>query len=245
LRWNATNVRAVYLNGEGVPGESSREVCPEQNTVYELRVEDTSGNVTTRTLTVAVLPADRVPVRFWSEQYTLNPNTCTSLHWSVVNVEAVYLDDGDSERGVEGVDDEPVCPEGDVTYTIRAVARDGKSSTRSITLDVGQPTLRTNEVIAQAVVRGVDRVNDLDASQGGEQPGWLMTVDGVNPLFRGAGDCCQAALTLQIPQTYSNGSFPVDWPISPGQLVEFRAACLNANCTLPQGTPFYLRLRSN
>jgi hypothetical protein len=105
--------------------------------------------------------------------------------------------------------------------------------------------LRPNEAIAQAVVRGVERVADVDPILGGDQPGWLLTVDGVNPLFRGPGDCCQAALTLQVPQVYTTGTSAVDWPISEGQLVEFRALCLNATCSLPQGTSFYLRLRSN
>jgi hypothetical protein len=245
LRWRATNVRAVYLNGEGVPGESAREVCPDQDTLYELRVEDTNGNVTTGTLTVSVVPADRILIRFWSEQYTLNPDTCTTLHWAVQGVQAVYLDDGESERGVDGVYDELVCPEGNTTYTIRAVAPDGRSSTKTVTLEVGEPSLRPNEAIAQAVVRGVERVADVDPVLGGDQAGWLLTVDGVYPLFRGPGDCCQAALTLQVPQVFTTGNNAVDWPISAGQLVEFRALCLNAICSLPQGTPFYLRLRSN
>ena len=245
LRWKATNVRAVYLNGEGVPGEAIRQECPGQTTLYELRVEDTSGNVSTRTLTVSVVPAGQVLIRLWSEQYTLNPGTCTTIHWSVNNVQAVYLDDGASERGVNGVDSLSVCPAGDTTYTIRAVAPDGGSSEKAITLDVGQPSLRPNEAIVQAVVRSVNRTTDVDPVLGGDQPGWLLTVDGVNPLFRGPGDCCQAALTLQVPQAYTTGGNPVDWPISAGQLIEFRGLCLNASCSMPQGTPFYLRLRSN
>ena len=148
----------------------------------------------------------------------------------------------ETERGVNGVDSLSVCPEGDTTYTIRAVAPDGRSSEKAITLDVGQPSLRPNEAIVQAVVRSVNRTDDVDPVLGGDQPGWLLTVDGVNPLFRGPGDCCQAALTLQVPQAYTTGSNPVDWPISAGQLVEFRGLCLNASCSMPQGTPFYLRL---
>ena len=44
LRWRAVNVRAVYLYTQGVPqgvpGESSQQVCPQVDTTYELRVEN-------------------------------------------------------------------------------------------------------------------------------------------------------------------------------------------------------------
>ena len=30
---------------------------------------------------------------FWAEHYRLRPGECTTLHWSVTNVRAVYLDD--------------------------------------------------------------------------------------------------------------------------------------------------------
>jgi hypothetical protein len=242
LRWRATNVRAVYLNGDGVPGESTREVCPDQATLCSC-VEDTNGNVTTRTLTVSVVPAGASSSGSGRAIYAQPKHSlrCTGRF----RRPGVYLDDGERERGVDGVDDEPVCPEANTNYTIRAVAPDGRTTTKTVTLEVGQPSLRPNETIAQALVRSVERVTDVDPILGGDQAGWILTVDGVNPLFRGPGDCCQAALTLQVPQVYTTGNNPVDWPISAGQLVEFRALCLNASCSLPQGTPFYLRLRSN
>jgi uncharacterized protein YraI len=38
LRWNVENARAVYLNGEGVVGNSSLQVCPSSTTTYSLLV---------------------------------------------------------------------------------------------------------------------------------------------------------------------------------------------------------------
>lgn len=244
LRWKATNVRAVYLNDEGVPGEASRQVCPGETTSYVLRVDDSSGSVSTRTITVSVVPSNRILIRFWADQYTLNPGACTTLYWAVENVQAVYMETEEGERGVPGVSQERVCPEYSTDFTIVATAPDGRSDQKTVSLDVGAPTLSGGEVIAQAVVRSVDRVDDADDTAAGNQPGWKLLVDGVNPLFRGPGDCCQAALTLQLPQVFTSGRYAVDWPISPGQQIEFRSVCLNSSCLFRQGNPFYLLLRS-
>ena len=43
LRWRATDVQAVYLNNQGVQGESSQTVCPTADTSYELRVDSRRG----------------------------------------------------------------------------------------------------------------------------------------------------------------------------------------------------------
>ncbi len=245
LRWRANNVLGVYLNGEGVAGESTRQVCPTVTTVYELLVEDLNGALSHKNVTINVAGSDEVLVRFWADQYTMNPSACTTLRWNVESVQAVYLDTPDGERGVPGVSQEQVCPTGDVSYTLTATTADGRSGSKTISLDVGQPTLGANEVIAQGVVRAVTRNNDIDPASAGDQPGYSLVVDGMNPLYRGPGDCCQAAATLQLLSNYTGGSQSVDWPISSGQWVEFRAVCTNSTCTFQQGTPFYLRLRSN
>ena len=59
LRWRAVDVREVFLNNDGVAGESSQEVCPEVTTPYELRVINTDGTTTTKRLTVTVVAAGR------------------------------------------------------------------------------------------------------------------------------------------------------------------------------------------
>ncbi len=53
LEWWVENATAVYLNGEGVAGEESREVCPLVTTTYTLHIEAPSGN-TDRVLTLIV-----------------------------------------------------------------------------------------------------------------------------------------------------------------------------------------------
>jgi hypothetical protein len=54
LHWSVQYVTAVYLDGEGVAGEGSREVCPPETTTYNLHVEAPGGNVD-RAVTVGVV----------------------------------------------------------------------------------------------------------------------------------------------------------------------------------------------
>jgi hypothetical protein len=54
LRWDVENVRAVYLDGRGVTGHGTREVCPEETSTYTLRVVLTDGSIQDQTLTITV-----------------------------------------------------------------------------------------------------------------------------------------------------------------------------------------------
>jgi hypothetical protein len=54
LRWTATNAREVYLNGQGIAGETSREICPEQTTTYTLRVVGYDNSQVESSVTVNV-----------------------------------------------------------------------------------------------------------------------------------------------------------------------------------------------
>ena len=56
LRWDVEHVKAVYLDGEGVAGHDTRQVCPAQTTKYTLRVVTADGDVY-RTVTITVTPA--------------------------------------------------------------------------------------------------------------------------------------------------------------------------------------------
>jgi hypothetical protein len=246
LRWRATNVTAVYLDNEGVAGEASKVVCPETTTTYKLRVESSSGS-TTKELIISVVPAEAIVIKFWAEQYTLPTNGCTTLHWSVENVQEVYLDVTGQEEGVAGSGTRGVCPEGIQFYIVRAVASDDRSATKDITLQAGDPAMSTNEVIAQAIVNNVTYVDDLDPYGPGNLQGWRLLLDGVNPLFKGSGDCCETTITLQITQAQASGAYGsfIDWPINIGQLIEFRAFCTAGVCNLDTNRAFYLKLRSD
>jgi hypothetical protein len=248
LHWRAQGVRAVYLNGEGVTGEDSRSVCPQTTTTYVLRVVNDDNTSASRSLTVAVLPGSGIPLHFWADQYTISPGNCTNLYWSVEGVQAVYVGETGSEQGVPGVGSRQVCPVGRVSYTIQATTTDGRSDSKQLILQGQEPSMGANEVIAHASVREVVRTTDVSPTTAGEQPGWNIVVDGVDVLFSGETNCCQDSMTLRIPQGLVEQQavfgVPIDWPINPGQLVEFRAICSDVDCNLDAGPPMYLHLRS-
>jgi hypothetical protein len=54
LSWGVENVSAVFLNGEGVPGQYSREVCPRATTTYTLLVILRNGSTTSQVITITV-----------------------------------------------------------------------------------------------------------------------------------------------------------------------------------------------
>jgi hypothetical protein len=61
LRWDVEYATAVYLNGGGVPGHGTQQVCPTSTTTYDLHVEAPGGNVD-RSVTINVsAPPDTTP----------------------------------------------------------------------------------------------------------------------------------------------------------------------------------------
>lgn len=62
LKWEVANIRAVYLNGEGVVGSGTKRVCPTSSTTYVLRVELLSGGTAERSVEIKVTAgATRTP----------------------------------------------------------------------------------------------------------------------------------------------------------------------------------------
>ncbi len=55
LRWDVENVRAVYLNGEGVVGHDQRQICPATTTTYKLRVVRLDGTEQIFEITITVV----------------------------------------------------------------------------------------------------------------------------------------------------------------------------------------------
>jgi hypothetical protein len=236
-------VRSVWLNHdglhEGVAGVDQRSVTPSTTTTYVLEVDTGSGTVTKQT-TVYVLPANSIIMSFWAEQYALaDSSACTTLHWSVQNVQAVYFTDpanGTAEQGVKGESSKDVCPGGNALYKLRAVAADGTTKTKTVLLQAPPPAPNTNEVYAQGLITKVEAVTDADTTFGGNQPGWKLTIDGVNPI-KGTGP--QQAITIGVPQNYvtdNPAAYPswIDWPLQPGQTVEFHATCDATSCHLKE-----------
>lgn len=251
LRWETSDVSAVFLDDTGVPGVATKEFCPTATTLYTLRVERAGSSPTLKSLTIKVLAVAQIPMRFWAEQYTLQPSKCTNLHWSVENVEAVYLEKGSGEEGVGGNGVVQVCPAGPTQFfTLRVQASEERTEIRRITLAVLDPAasgLQANDVIIQGIVNNISTLSDADPTIDGNQPGYQVTIDGINPLFTGTANCCQAVVALQVTavQTGDNMVEVVDWPVNPGQFIEFRGVCSGGVCSMPVTKSFYFKLRSD
>jgi hypothetical protein len=239
----------VYLDDAGVDGVATKQVCPTETTTYELRVEWAGGSVT-KSVTIKVLTSEKIAMRFWAEQYALETAACTNLHWSVEDVTGVFLKKpAEDEEGVAGNGDYEACPTGSSQiFTLRAEASEGRTETRQITLrvfDPAAPNLQANEVIAQGVVNDVLAFTDADPSAPGNQAGFEVVIDGINPLFSANSECCQAVVKLHITKTRTaeSAAETVDWPVSTGQFVEFRGICTDSTCATV-ARPSYFKLRS-
>lgn len=92
LNWSTENVQAVYLyeqgqtwQDHGVVGSGTRQVCPQQTTVYELRVVKQDGSVEIRQIQINVTPVVNAPV---INQFSVDPSKqeigqCVRLVWNV------------------------------------------------------------------------------------------------------------------------------------------------------------------
>jgi hypothetical protein len=133
LRWDVDNVRAIYLDGQGVTGHETRRVCPSSTTTYTLRAMTSSGDVV-RSVTVNVsLPPPVLDFR--ADSTTIMRGDCTTLRWDAEYVQALYLDGSQ----VSSHANRQVCPSFTTTYNLQVVAESG-NFTRSITVSVIQPT---------------------------------------------------------------------------------------------------------
>jgi hypothetical protein len=97
LGWQTENVREVRLDGELVPVEGSRQVCPrEPSKIYRLTAVTDTGVTIEQTVTVSVPPTlpppPEVQVDFTADQPGIAYGSCTTLRWAVNTAQAVMLD---------------------------------------------------------------------------------------------------------------------------------------------------------
>jgi hypothetical protein len=244
LSWNVTDVKEVRLNGEGVAGVATQQVCPGSTADFELTVVTNADQTLTKRITITVQSSGPV---FWADQYALPPGACTTLHWSALNVQSVYLDG----EGVSGVDQrDQVCPDVDSQfYTLEVNSADGTQKQLQLVLTTnGYPPLAANEVIAQGAVRElVGGQTDVNPNEPGDQPGYRVVIDGVRTLYAGTPGYSQGTVTLGVPQSFIDGAGSgegLHWPVHATQPVEFRATCDGATCWVDFTTDAYLYWRA-
>mgnify|MGYP001424556479 CR=1 FL=1 len=150
LYWNVDNVREVYFNDEGVIGHDRRQVCPNSNADYSLRVVHSDGRSEMHSVSITVWPtATPTPVppmeftpvfavaSFLANTTSIIMGECVTLYWNVEGVREVYF-------GVYGYQMEPVtggearvrCPTETTTYGLRIIHIDGREEMLTITVTV-------------------------------------------------------------------------------------------------------------
>lgn len=129
LRWDVRNVQAVYLNNEGVPGVSAREVCPGATQTYTLTVIRRDGGQETRQVTINVNapPSPQQPPairRFSVSSNLISPGSCLSFSWSADNAQGVNLlrNGGAIVAGGPSVGSAQDCPDAVGLYEYKLVA---------------------------------------------------------------------------------------------------------------------------
>lgn len=93
FNWNVTNVNAVYFypqgqpyQGFGVAGQGGKQMCPNNTTVYELRVEKRDGSVEVRQIQINVNAVAGAPViaEFRSSpEFDLDAGQCATFQWRI------------------------------------------------------------------------------------------------------------------------------------------------------------------
>jgi hypothetical protein len=98
LRWDVRNVQAVFLDGEGVPGVSQRDVCPGQTTTYNLVAVKHDGGQDSRQATVEVRNAPPPPPVQWPqiERFSVSsneirPGECVTFEWRTDDADGANL----------------------------------------------------------------------------------------------------------------------------------------------------------
>jgi heat shock protein HslJ len=97
------------------------------------------------TATPIPLPPTATPsaqISFWAERTNIDQGQCTTLRWSVENVQGVWVyPQGERYHRFPrtGQGSEQVCPMRTTTYEMRVLLRDGATTFREVTINVAGP----------------------------------------------------------------------------------------------------------
>lgn len=146
LRWDVQNVKAVYLNDQGVAGKGSQQVCPTSTTTYTLRVVKQDDSQETRQVTVnvnTVPPPGPFINEFTVNRNQINAGECVDLRWSTTNANSINLLRGGTQLNVNAPPNgsQPDCPPGPglYDYELRAYGNGETSQRLSVTVYGPQP----------------------------------------------------------------------------------------------------------
>lgn len=162
---------------------------------------------------------------FYADRTTLRVGECTTFHWRVENVVAVYfyaLGEDWQQQGVGGIDQRARCPVITTTFALRVISQNGASSTRQIAVQVtGQqiPQIRRFDLSPSDRIRVPDcvsltwevqgQVNQVRLRRNGN---WLWESA---PMIGSLRDCPQepGAYDYALEARGENGAYEVHRPL--------------------------------
>lgn len=218
LRWDVDNVRAVYLDGQGVGGHDSRLVCPSSTTTYNLRAVTNSGDIN-RSVTINI----RIPppaIEFTVDSSTLVLGECATLRWALAYVSSMSLDGASiSNPGAK-----QVCPASTTSYTLHATSSSGDIN-KTITINVQIPPASLDLRSDRTRIQQGECVT-LNWSAANVQ---ILALDGasLNSNSGSIRDCPNATKTYNLRATSRSGdlnrSITVN-VVEPPPFIDFKAA---------------------
>ena len=105
------------------------------------------------------VPSPSPEIKFWADATVIEEGACTGLHWSVENIQAVWVYPQGAnyqEYPVTGQGSQSVCPTQTTTYVMRVEHTNGSLEYRSVTIQVNpKTTAGTSWVVASLYVNQV------------------------------------------------------------------------------------------
>lgn len=136
LRWRIEHIDRAYLQDEAITGPTgSLEVCPVESTQFVLEAVLPDGSEVLRDVRLLVDEPPVPQIDFWADATEIDPESCTTIRWSVTDIDSVYFDG----EGVAGDGARDVCPDHSTAYTLQVRMRDGSETTQTVTIMVRQP----------------------------------------------------------------------------------------------------------
>jgi hypothetical protein len=138
LRWNVNYAQEVRLDGELVPAQGERTVCPQESAkTYRLTVLSTAGATSEETVSITVpptpLPPPGVAINFTAEETAVDYGNCTTIRWTVENAEAIRLNG--EKVGLQG--SKEICPtQPDTAYQLLVLPLEGDLIEQNIIINV-------------------------------------------------------------------------------------------------------------
>ncbi len=143
LTWKTQNAKSVRLEPIGkVSLSGQRPVSPKVTTTYTLSATNSDGIETASEVTVNVTAgatATVIPAAFASlkaNKTTINKGESIALTWKTANASSVQLE---PIGAVKGAGRQVLKPESDITYTLTATSKDGKTSSSTVKITVKVP----------------------------------------------------------------------------------------------------------